>query len=88
MEKLAKFLDCSVLSYKEDKVLFLSLTSLEKLTHLIIYFDKYPLIGVKGKDYKDWKKIYYMIKNKEHLTEAEKEKIILLQSNMNSKRKI
>jgi hypothetical protein len=29
-----------------------------------------------------------MIKNKEHLTEAGKEKIKLLQSNMNSKRKI
>lgn len=88
MEKLAKFLDCSVLPYKEDKVLSLSLTSLDKLTNLIIYFDKYPLIGVKGKDFKDWIKIYYMIKNKEHLTEAGKEKIILLQSNMNSKRKI
>jgi hypothetical protein len=53
MEKLAKFLDCSLIPYKEDKVLSLSLTSLDKLTHLIKYFDKYPLIGVKGKDFKD-----------------------------------
>jgi hypothetical protein len=88
MAKLAKFLDCSVLPYREDKVLSLSLTSLDKLTNLIRYLDKYPLIGVKGKDFKDWIKIYYMIKNKEHLTEAGKEKIMLLQSNMNSKRKI
>jgi len=53
MAKLAKFLDCSVLPYREDKVLSLSLTSLDKLTNLIRYLDKYPLIGVKGKDYKD-----------------------------------
>jgi LAGLIDADG DNA endonuclease family protein len=88
MEKLAKFLDCSVLPYKEDKVLSLSLTSLDKLTNLIVYFDKYPLIGVKGQDFKDWVQIYHMIKNKEHLTETGKERIMLLQSNMNSKRNI
>ena len=77
MEKLAKFLDCSLLLYKEDKVLSLSLTSLDKLTNLIRYLDKYPIkkkMGVKGKDFKDWIKIYYMIKNKEYLTEAGKKK--------------
>lgn len=88
MEKLANFLGCNILTYNDGKVLSLSLTSLEKLTNLVIYFNKYPLIGVKGEDFNDWKKIYYMIKTKEHLTEAGKEKIKLLQSNMNSKRKI
>jgi hypothetical protein len=53
MEKLAIFLDCKVLSYNEDKVLSVGIASLDKLTKIILYFNDYPLIGVKGKDFSD-----------------------------------
>jgi len=53
MERLSQFLDCNVLSFDDNKLLYVSLTSLEKLTKLIIYFNKYPLLGIKGRDFND-----------------------------------
>ena len=50
------------------------------------FFDKYPIRGVKYKDYLDWIKIGKMINKKQHLTKQGITKIILIKSNMNTKR--
>ena len=90
MEKLANFLDCklSIYNNKTGKVLSLNVTSIEKIGFVINYFNRYSLLGIKYKDFKYWKIIYNMMISKEHLTDEGRLKIKLIQSNMNSKRKI
>lgn len=80
--------DCNLLSFNDGKCLSLSITSLDKINKLIIYFNRFPLLGIKGKDFKDWEKIYYMIQEKEHLTDKGKIIINTYRSNMNSNRKV
>ena len=90
MEELAKFLDCklSIYNNKTGKVLSLNVTSIEKIGFVINYFNRYSLLGIKYKDFKYWKIIYNMMICIEHLTDEGRLKIKLIQSNMNSKRKI
>jgi hypothetical protein len=61
-------------------------TAPKDLSNLVIYFNKYPLLGVKDIDFKDWEKVYNMIITKEHLTESGRALIKTIQSNMNSGR--
>lgn len=88
MEILAKFLDCklSIFETKTGKVLSLNVSSIDNIGYIINYFNKYPLLSDKNNDFEDWKKIYYMILEKKHLTDEGRLKIKLIQSNMNSKR--
>jgi len=58
-------LNCSLLSHKyktlnpdiSKEALSVTVTSPGDLSILIDYFNKYPLWGTKGKDFKDWEKI-------------------------------
>lgn len=91
MEEIANSLSTNLKTYnvlKDDKttMLSLSVTAIDKLKIVVNYFDKYPLFGVKEKNYSDWRTVYEMIVSKEHLTEEGIVKIKLIQSNMNSKR--
>lgn len=58
METLATFLSCKLGTYVikaesgSKEVLSLSVTSLDKLEFIVNYFNKYPLLGVKGNDFK------------------------------------
>lgn len=52
------------------------------------FFDKYPVRGIKFKDFEDWSKVGKMIKNKEHLTTDGILKIIDLKSGMNTGRSL
>lgn len=98
MEKIGDFLYCNIITNKKNPTVPLklepidtlsaSVTSLDKIEPVIDYFNKYPILGVKGLDFKDWEVVYYMIKSKEHLTESGRLKIELIKSNMNSKRVI
>lgn len=57
-----------------------------KLLPVIEYLNKYRLIGSKYKDFKDWKKVYYIIVSKKHLTDAGYLEIMSIKGSMNSKR--
>jgi hypothetical protein len=41
--------------------------SIDKLESLVNYFNNYPLLGVKAKDFKCWEIVYNMIVSKYHL---------------------
>jgi hypothetical protein len=98
MEKIANFLFCNLLTVKRyptwvSKVesinmLTVEISAVQKIEILINYLNKYPLLGIKQLDFNDWKLVYDMIKNKEHLTEAGRIKIKSIKSNMNTKRQI
>jgi hypothetical protein len=55
MEELAQFLSCKLSVYGKDnaKVLSLNITYIEKVKFVIDYFNIYPLLGVKNKDFRD-----------------------------------
>jgi hypothetical protein len=44
------------------------ISALSKITLLIDYFDKYPLLGLKAKSYIYWKEVYVLILAKKYLT--------------------
>jgi hypothetical protein len=91
MSKLAQYFDVSLLTKTSKNPNFLSPASsyyfsvetMSKLIKVVNYFEKYPLVPTKGLDHKDFVVIYYMILNKEHLTEVGIEKIINIMAGMN-----
>jgi hypothetical protein len=89
MEEIAKCLSSSLDKHKTskgDEILSITVTSIDKIKIIVNYFNKYSLLGTKYIDYTDWEKVYYMMINKEHLTEIGRSKIKLIKSNMNNKR--
>jgi len=91
MNIIAKFLMCNLLTYstkESGEILSISISRLESLKYILFYFNKYPLLGIKSKDFKDWEIVYYMIVHKEHLTEEGRLKIKSIRSNMNKNRTI
>lgn len=56
-------------------------------TKIIPFFQKYPLIGDKNKNFQDWCLAADILKRKEHFTEAGMVKLTNLKENMNKGRK-
>jgi hypothetical protein len=55
MESLALFLSCNLTSYinnTNSEILSVSVSSLDSISFLVNYFNKYPLIGDKINDFK------------------------------------
>lgn len=77
MESLALFLNANLKTYtvKNSEVLSISIQSIQNVSFIIDYFNKYTLIGDKLNDFKKWKIVYNMILSKEHLTEEGRLKI-------------
>nr|QJQ35206.1 LAGLIDADG endonuclease [Fusarium ramigenum] len=77
MNNLALFLKAKLKSYavKNSEVLSVSVESIQNISFLVDYFNKYPLIGDKLNNYKKWVIVYNMILSKEHLTEEGRLKI-------------
>ena len=60
MEEIANSLSTDLKTYNESKadkttVLSIGVTAVDKLERVVKYFDKYPLFGVKSKNYSDWR---------------------------------
>lgn len=88
MESIALFLSCKLSTYTIEpksnprEILSIGIAGINNLGFLVNYFNKYPLLGVKGKDFKHWEIVYYMIIAKEHLNEASRLKIRAIASEM------
>ena len=53
---------------------------------IIPVFESYPILGVKAKDFDDFKEASILIKSKAHLTEKGLDQIVSIKSRMNTKR--
>jgi hypothetical protein len=88
MESIASFLSCKLSTYTIEpksnprEILSIGIAGTSNLGFLVNYFNEYPLLGVKGKDFKNWEIVYYMIITKEHLNEANRLKIRAIASEM------
>jgi hypothetical protein len=54
---------------------------------VVTYFDQYPLFSSKYLNYQDWRVVYTMVSNKEHLTPHGKTKIGVIKDGFNTSRK-
>jgi hypothetical protein len=62
-------------------------TKLSDITEKIIpFFDKYPIVGVKAKDFADFRKAAEIMKDKGHLTPEGLEQIQKIKASMNTGR--
>ena len=80
------FFNCGRLETTRESENFL-VTKLLHIDEIIIpFFEKYPILGVKSKEFNDWKRIAFLITSKVHLTEEGAEEILKIKSNMNASR--
>jgi hypothetical protein len=93
MSMIAKFFEVSLLTSIQNnakfsspaKCYYFSVESPQKLSKVITYFEKYPLIGIKGLDYKDNVFVYTMVLNKGDLTDKGRETIKRIVTGMSNR---
>ena len=75
MNRVMKFFGAGKI-YKSRGTVYLHITKLEDLNEKVIpFFEKYKIIGIKSKDYSDFKKVAELMNNKAHLTSEGLEEI-------------
>nr|YP_010164135.1 LAGLIDADG endonuclease [Metarhizium album]QRK27500.1 LAGLIDADG endonuclease [Metarhizium album] len=69
MENIINYLQCGYLSVRND-ILDFHVTKFSDIVERIIpFFNKYPLLGVKQRDFENFKSVASIISDKKHLTE-------------------
>ena len=89
-EKLIKnfilYFGCGRLVKFDQKVNFIVTKFSDIIEKIIPFFNKYPIVGVKALNYKDWCEVALIIKNKGHLTKSGFYKILQIKEGMNRNR--
>ena len=87
MNKLIKSLGCGIISERE-KVIDFRVTKFADIENKIIpFFNNYPILGVKSKDFSDFVLIAELMKENKHLTKEGLEQIKKIKVGMNTGRK-
>lgn len=69
LKSLINLFGCGqVYSYKNDAE-FVCQSFIDHSEKILLFFRKYPILGIKSLDFKDWDKVAEMIKTKTHLTD-------------------
>ena len=86
IKSLMNYLECGTFSQYKEGVYF-KVTKFSDICNKIVpFFDKFPIQGVKYKDYLDFIKIKNLVESKAHLTETGLNIIIEIKSGMNRAR--
>jgi len=84
---LIKYLNCGVVYKHSENAVVFKVTKFSDLTQNIIpFFSKYPILGVKSKDFYDFCEVADIMKEKGHLTIEGLNKIRLIRDRMNTGR--
>ena len=87
MNKLIKSLGCGIICERE-KVIDFRVTKFAYIENKIIpFFNNYPILGVKSKDFSDFVLIAELMKENKHLTKEGLEQIKKIKVGMNTGRK-
>lgn len=86
LQNLLNYLGCGKYYSSRNEVMFITSSFSDIKSKIIPIFDKYPLLGTKKEDFKDFRKVAELMESKDHLTEEGIKNITLIKSNMNSKR--
>jgi len=89
LKKLMSYLGCGrykqVSGYNHGEWVVQRFSDIDE--KIIPFFEKFPLVGAKLKDYEDFKKAAVLVKSKAHLTSVGLEDIKNIKAGMNSLRK-
>jgi hypothetical protein len=86
MKSIVDYLDCGNV-YKDGQAFQYQVQKFSDNSEKILpFFTKWPIIGVKALDFKDWCKVCEIVKLKGHLTNEGVNKIREIQSGMNRSR--
>ena len=86
MKSFIDYFGCGKIEHRGDRLDF-SVKNLRDTRDIIMpFFQKYPIVGVKSKDFDDWCLVVKLIIDKEHITNTGVEKIIKIKANMNRQR--
>lgn len=90
LESFSQVFGCGSLSINDKSAIgTFSVTNFNDIVNKIIpFFEEFPILGVKTEDFKDFKETSVIIKSKAHLTKEGLDKILLIKSRMNFKRKL
>ena len=87
MLHLIEYFNCGNL-YRNKEIIQFGVQKLSDIENKIIpFFNKYPIIGIKSKDFDDWCKVAEMMKQKKHLTAEGLAEIRKIKDAMNTGRK-
>lgn len=83
LKSFEKYLSCGgVYKHSENAVDFIVTKFPDHVEKIIPFFNKYPIIGVKSKDFDDWCKVAWLIKDKKHITEEGLAQILNIKAGM------
>ena len=86
MRNLIKYFNCGNVFKYQDTYRFV-VTKFDDIENEIIpFFKKYPILGVKYKDFSDFSKVAELMKEKKHLTQSGLEQIRQIKAGMNTGR--
>jgi hypothetical protein len=87
IKNLVNYLGCGWYEYQKDNTGSFVCSNITEINNKIIpFFNKYPPMGLKLLNYKDWCKAVEIINDKGHLTSIGLDMIIKIKAGMNSKR--
>lgn len=87
LNSLIKFFDCGLVFKNKTWAEFIVTKFADIMDKIIPFFKKYPIQGIKSKDFNDWCRVAELIKEKKHLTIYGLDKIKKIKAGMNKKRK-
>ncbi len=73
IKQIKKYFDCGSISYSKDCIRYQITDTTELMTIIIPFFEKFPLIGKKGDDFKLWREAVFII-NKNKIKKVNSEK--------------
>jgi hypothetical protein len=86
IKSFIEYLNCGK-AYKNNNVSNYRISKFSDLSQKIIpFFKKYPLVGIKSKDFEDFCIVVEMMKEKKHLTSEGLEQIRKVKAGMNTQR--
>jgi hypothetical protein len=85
-KSLVNFFGCGQIYSYKDYIEFRCQSFKDNFENILPFFDKYPIIGVKAQDFKDWAKVAQMIQTKVHLTKEGFDQIRQIKVGMNKGR--
>jgi hypothetical protein len=88
LKSLVNFFLCGQAYSYESHTEFKSQSFIDNYEKILPFFRKYPILGVKSRDFEDWGKVAEMIKTKAHLTNEGLDQIRQIKAGMNLGRSI
>jgi hypothetical protein len=84
---IAEYLECGkIYKHSLNAVVYRVSKTSDLIEKVIPFFIKYPILGIKALDFKDFCSLAELISNKAHYTEEGLNKIIIVKANMNTGR--